>query len=370
MQFVSTVTALAVSASTTASGAAVRIPVQKRHRNPKHYQGMNATHVVGGTPGREPLVGHHDFFWTGQVSLGTPAQKFNIDFDSGSANTWVNSVQCETDCGECNQYDSSQSSTYVSNGTSFIIQYGSGGVQGFLSQDTATVGGLTATKHVFGEATAQEGNPSCGLLGLGFQTLAVDDVKPFVQLLAEENPSVEAKFSFFLPEDRASEQGELVIGGVDPNDFHGQLVSLPVVGPQAPSYAPYWQVNTSYSVNSAQSTDVVSVIDSGTTLIIMSSSDPVYKELVSATSGLSCEEVRQSGPALNMFIGGAEGTFVITGGDYAFDLGGGTCIGVIGAPAGELPFGALFGDVFMRVVYSVFDLEHKTISFAYANNKN
>ena len=37
------------------------------------------------------------------------------------------------------RYDSSKSSTYVKNGTTFAIHYDSGSVEGFISQDTVTV---------------------------------------------------------------------------------------------------------------------------------------------------------------------------------------------------------------------------------------
>lgn len=55
------------------------------------------------------------------------------------------------------KYDSSQSSTYKSNGTEFSIQYGSGSMEGFVSQDTLTIGDLEVKGLDFAEATKEPG---------------------------------------------------------------------------------------------------------------------------------------------------------------------------------------------------------------------
>jgi len=55
------------------------------------------------------------------------------------------------------KYDSSASSTYKANGTEFSIQYGSGSMEGFVSQDTLTIGDLSIKGQDFAEATKEPG---------------------------------------------------------------------------------------------------------------------------------------------------------------------------------------------------------------------
>ena len=55
------------------------------------------------------------------------------------------------------EYDSSASSTYKKNGTEFEIHYGSGSMEGFISQDTMTIGDLVVKKQDFAESTKEPG---------------------------------------------------------------------------------------------------------------------------------------------------------------------------------------------------------------------
>jgi len=50
-------------------------------------------------------------------------------------------------CWLHNYYTQEKSSTYKANGTSFEIQYGSGAVKGYLSEDTVDLGGLAVKKR-------------------------------------------------------------------------------------------------------------------------------------------------------------------------------------------------------------------------------
>jgi len=132
------------------------------------------------------------------VGIGTPPQEFKVVLDTGSSNLWVPSSKCTSiACFLHSKYDSSASSTYKQNGSSFEIRYGSGSLSGFVSSDILELAGMEIKDQLFAEATEEPGLAFAfgrfdGILGLGYDTISVNHITPpFYELINQKVPPVE-----------------------------------------------------------------------------------------------------------------------------------------------------------------------------------
>ena len=83
------------------------------------------------------------------MQVGTPPQKFEVLWDTGSCNTWVFSLERDTPtCQRHRRFDSGSSSTYTPNGTQLTVRYGSGAIDSMLAKDDFTIGPLVSIRHL------------------------------------------------------------------------------------------------------------------------------------------------------------------------------------------------------------------------------
>uniref|UniRef100_A0A1S3B267 Uncharacterized protein n=1 Tax=Cucumis melo TaxID=3656 RepID=A0A1S3B267_CUCME len=220
------------------------------------------------------LKNYLDAQYYGEIAIGTPPQKFTVIFDTGSSNLWVPSAKClfSVACHFHARYKSSRSSTYKKNGTSASIRYGTGAVSGFFSYDNVKVGDLVVKNQLFIEATRE---PSLtflvakfdGLLGLGFQEIAVGSAVPVWYNMVEQGLVKEPVFSFWLNRNAEEEEGgEIVFGGVDPKHYKGKHTYVPV------TQKGYWQFDMGDVLIDGEPTGYCeggcsAIADSGTSLL-------------------------------------------------------------------------------------------------------
>ncbi|KAF2147315.1 uncharacterized protein K452DRAFT_261722 [Aplosporella prunicola CBS 121167] len=310
-----------------------------------------------------------------EISIGTPPQTFKVILDTGSSNLWVPSSECGSiACYLHNKYDSSASSTYNKNGSSFEIRYGSGSLSGFVSQDTFTIGDLTVKKQDFAEATSEPGLAFAfgrfdGILGLGYDTISVNKIVPPFYNMVNEGKLDEPVFAFYLS-DTNNEGSESVatFGGVDKSHYTGKLTKIPL------RRKAYWEVDLdsiTFGDATAELDNTGVILDTGTSLIALPST---LAELLNREIGakrsfngqytVDCDK-RADLPDLTFTLTGHN--FTISAYDYILEVQGSCISAFMGMdfpePAGPL---AILGDAFLRKWYSVYDLGNNAVGLAKA----
>jgi cathepsin D len=359
--------------------SANKIQLQRNPLTRKNYRNSAASLTAKYGPlASVDLTDYEDAQYFGPITIGTPPQDFNVIFDTGSSNLWVPSSEClAVACLLHNRYKSSASSTYVKNGTTFSIQYGSGAVSGFLSQDTVNIGGLNVVGQVFGEATKEPGlswivGKFDGLLGFGYKSISVDEVTPVWYNILSQGLVTEPSFSFWLSQN-ANDQvgGELTLGGADSSRYIGNFSYTPVTNET------YWEFHVDDFQVAGESMDFctdgvcTAIADSGTSLIVGPSDkiNALNKKLGAITIGgeaiFICANIGKL-PNVTVVISG--NNFVLTPKDYVIQVtseGETECLsGFAGVDFAGLGPLYILGDVFIATYTTLFDYGNSQLGFA------
>ncbi|KAF9996750.1 hypothetical protein BGZ80_009387 [Entomortierella chlamydospora] len=312
------------------------------------------------------------------VGLGTPAQNVDLIFDTGSSDLWVQSAN----------YDHTQSSSSKDLKETFSIQYGSGSTSGKEFSDQVTIGGFTFTQE-FGVASQATGfNGIQGLVGFGPDDLSAitsngeNIPTPTDNLYTSGQISSDVIGVFFKSITDGGTQetnGEITFGGVDATKFTGSITYVPVTTVSPASQ--YWGIDVSsitYGTSKVSST-THGIVDTGTTLILLSDSSvkALYKNIRGAAldnnSGLYTIPSSQVSKLNNITftIGGTD--FTLTPAQYLVpdnqvaNQGGvsGTAyswIGSLGSNESGLAF--ILGQKFLENYYSVYDTTNNRVGLA------
>lgn len=321
-----------------------------------------------------------EYYYSVSLSLGTPAQNFNVILDTGSSDLWVfasNATEsCENHaCDFTGQFNALNSSTYHFIGNNYSIEYVSGdNATGNWGTDTLAIGPVTLENLQF--AAVSHTTSLSGILGLSLpgseSVVWVKNEYPnFPDQLVNQGYIDRTVYSLYLNSINATE-GNLLLGGIDHAKFEGDLEVLDLTSHDDFS-VPYSQV--SWNGNSYGRSNSA-VFDSGTSYIYMPN-DVFY----GLSSDINLNETTNTDTNLQYIACDAGIDVQVTFGESTITLGSDQLILHLSEllqddTQTECVFGIqstdyssdniLFGDVFLRSVYTVYDLDNYQVGLAQA----
>ncbi|GFO45939.1 cathepsin d [Plakobranchus ocellatus] len=323
------------------------------------------------------------------ITIGTPEQKMNVAFDTGSSITWVPSAHSPSRqllhsiSGTRKEYNYESSSTYKANGKPFELSYGAGKVLGFRSQDNVAIAGATVYNQIFGEAIIRPkmfaGSMNDGILGLGFSNIDEGEEFNVFDNMVIQGLLPAPVFSFYLNRYGTDDPDSvLTLGGTNPDYYNGDFAFANLTAPDR------WQfeidrIQLSNSKHFALR-KCQAVVDTGSSLIVGPSD-----EVDALNKRLGAKPLQQgdrklytfdrhelkSLPNLEFIVNGHK--LSMTSRDYAAQFPGMRIgqfySGIVGKEfkRGETPVWSL-GFSFMRTFYTQFDKGNRRIGFAKASS--
>lgn len=365
-----------------------------------------------------------DIIYISEITIGTPPQKFTVVMDTGSSNLWVPGTEC-LQCGShcsgfmcqfmCDKsccgndenfsvmykpptgaaknacvgkelFDPKKSSTFKNVGTPFEIAYGTGSCSGYIAQDKVCFGDL-CVNNGFGVSThlAQffADQPMDGILGLAFEALAVDRIKPPVQTMIDSKLLPSPIFTVWMTETHKENTtgGLITLGDFDNTHCSSDIDYISL------SSATYYQIKLDGVKIGATATESETIIvEKDENLPVQAISDTGTSLIAGPRA-----EINKIGEKLGGKFDSSQGVFIvpcdasktlppviftINGKDYPvsaknyvikFSDPDDRCfIGFEGFPSGGYGPSWILGDCWIREYCQVYDMGNKRLGLAKA----
>ncbi|KAJ2793458.1 aspartic proteinase precursor [Coemansia helicoidea] len=310
----------------------------------------------------------------GEIGIGTPPQKFKVLFDTRTPNLWVPSVDCtSTECSNHSKFNRTLSSSYEGNNDPISIPFGTDSLQGYVGEDTLTVGDITVEFQQFAEVTKGFG-PSFassrfdGVFGLGYDTASRENMASPFYYMVMDNLVKEPMFSVYLSDTANGSDSELILGGYNSDHFEGDLKWADVhhyrdwlVQLQAAQLG-----DSRFSMSSTGA-----VFDMGSSMLVLPTmvanilnSDIGAKKNSAGQYIVDCATV-PSLPPFSLTFGGVD--YTLDAKDYVLNVQGQCISGFVGVDSANPTTQTwIIGNMFHRKFYTVYDVGNKRVGFAKA----
>lgn len=332
--------------------------------------------------------GKHSSEYYGEITVGSPPQKFTVVFDTGSGNLLLPSKECVDEaCTNHKQFDPTRSKTALQvayadapktpvaeDGSRDVvtITFGTGEVTGVYVRDKVCLGnGAICCQSDFVAASEESDEPFSmvpfdGILGLSLPDMAEGPAFSVLDAFVNDGALQHHMFGVFFGD--PDEQSEITFGSYKKESLASEVFWAPVTIPG------YWQVameditvaNEKLGLcgNGAHKCQVA--VDTGTSLL----AGPT--EIVSTLReklqvANDCSNI-ESLPDLGFIVG--DHVLSLKASDYISQHPDRCSLGLMSLdvppPKGPL---FIFGDPFLRKYYTIYDRGHMRVGFAVAKHK-
>ncbi|KAG5947091.1 hypothetical protein E4U59_002071 [Claviceps monticola] len=365
---------------------AIRVPMDNKMRQEPDMLRYPIT-VNSGAPSkhihrRQQDVAVHaqqsGFFYSIELQVGTPPQPVSVNFDTGSAELWINPVCSKsTDPASCRSYGRfNGSQTYVDTNITNRINYGTGFAQLEYGYDYVQIGSARLSQQLFGVATDSEFAVT-GIMGAGPQLKGWTSDYPMILDNMVSQKFIKSRAFSLDIRSIESARGSVVFGGIDTKKFSGYLEKRPII-PAADSpdkLTRYWVFLDGVSITKNDGSKTVIfdqvngqpvLLDSGYTVSSLSTNH--FNKIKDAFPGVTpppsddnsglyrvpCNVGQQNG-TVNFKFGKTE--INVPYNDFIWKQSADLCVlGVI--PDDKFP---VLGDTFLRAAYVVYDMDNRQV---------